>query len=367
MGRGRNRARRLSPDLDTSPTRLNLGDRRRYSNMMDLPGVSTPWVDSKDFTQQEQRFFNDFRPFFLLCQLSGMFPYKLNWQLSFGWCYWATALSLLLLIVLVFLLMFYIVQVVMVVSVKAGLLYIAYNLAWVVHIAHSIDWILTFFHDRKLFAEIFQGYRKFYRYLLADKSDKSVIKFTWKTFVAWEIMFYITAAALVLKSYYDRFLKETDAPQESLAVTEEERLTCAKIGIAITDTSNRTILATVDQLEIVQEYFSEDFRNVLFWVHLIANIICINVVFLSEVFFMFMISIIYHAFNFIHKQLDVLLGNPDSIFNISVVHEPVDIESEADKIVKKEMKKSRGLRLISPQRPPSGRQDQVGISRNLSI
>ena len=36
-------------------------------------------------------------------------------------------------------------------------------------------------------------------------SDKSVIKFTWKTFVSWEIMFYIAAAVLVFKSYYDRF------------------------------------------------------------------------------------------------------------------------------------------------------------------
>ena len=128
-----------------------------------------------------------FRPFFLLCQLSGMFPYKLNWKLPFVWGYWATILCLVHLIILVFLLAFYIIQVAMVINVKAGLLYVSYNLAWVVHIAHSIDWILVFFIQKKLFVQIFQGYRKFYRYLLADRSDKSVINFTWKTFVAWEI------------------------------------------------------------------------------------------------------------------------------------------------------------------------------------
>jgi hypothetical protein len=32
-----------------------------------------------------------------------------------------------------------------------------------------------------------------------------VIRFTWKTFVGWEIMFYITATALILKSYSDRY------------------------------------------------------------------------------------------------------------------------------------------------------------------
>ena len=55
-----------------------------------------------------------------------------------------------------------------------------------------------------MFMYIVQGYRKFYRYLLADGSDRSVIRFTWKTFVGWEIMFYITATALILKSYSDR-------------------------------------------------------------------------------------------------------------------------------------------------------------------
>jgi hypothetical protein len=29
-----------------------------------------------------------------------------------------------------------------------------------------------------------------------------------------------------------------------------------------------------------------------------------------------MISIIFHAFAFIHKRIDCLLGNPDTIFNI---------------------------------------------------
>ena len=88
---------------------------------------------------------------------------------------------------------------------KEALLYIIYNFSWVIHVVHAIDWIVNFFHDRKLFVQIFQGYRKFYRYLLADMSDKSVLKFTWKTFVSWEIMFYIAAAVLVFKSYYDRF------------------------------------------------------------------------------------------------------------------------------------------------------------------
>ena len=31
------------------------------------------------------RFFKDFRPFFFLCQLTGMFPYKLQWNLPFSW------------------------------------------------------------------------------------------------------------------------------------------------------------------------------------------------------------------------------------------------------------------------------------------
>lgn len=37
----------------------------------------------------------------------------------------------------------------------------------------------------------------------------------------------------------------------------------------------------------------------------------------SEVFFMMMISVIFHAFAFLHKQIDELLGNPDSIFNVA--------------------------------------------------
>ena len=290
-----------------------------------------------------------------------MFPYKLNWKLPFAWCYWATILCLLHLLVLVFLLAFYIIQVAMVINVKAGLLYISYNLAWVVHIAHSIDWILVFFIKKKLFVQIFQGYRKFYRYLLADCSDKSVINFTWKTFVAWEIMFYITAAALVLKSYYDRFVKDTNDVGDGSQETEEQKETCRKLGFSIKESNNRTILATIDQLEILQTYFSQDAQNVFFWIHLVANIICINVVFLSEVFFMVMISIIFHAFSFIHKQIDGLLGNPDSIFNISVVHEPIDdIETECDNIVRREVKTTTGLRVmsalsVSPKRIKSGR------------
>ena len=57
-----------------------------------------------------------------------------------------------------------IVQVVMVVAERAGFLYIAYNLSWVVHVFHSIDFILLFYLDKKDFVQIFQGYRKFYRY-----------------------------------------------------------------------------------------------------------------------------------------------------------------------------------------------------------
>ena len=317
------------------------------------------------------------RPFFLLCQLSGMFPYKLHWKLPFEWCYWATILCLIHLFILTFLLAFYITQVAMVINVKAGLLYISYNLAWVVHVAHSIDWIISFFIEKKLFVQIFQGYRKFYRYLLADQSDRSVINFTWKTFVAWEIMFYITAAALVLKSYYDRFVSDNNSNSDEDDVTNEQRETCAKLGFAVKKTTNRTILATVDQLEIFQYYFSKEVQDVFFWIHLVANIICINVVFLSEVFFMVMISIIFHAFSFIHKQIDGLLGNPDSIFNISVVHEPIDdLEAECDNIVRREMKSSNGLRVISalsvsPKRSKSGKsyhsnlrhvQHQNGIS-----
>ena len=122
---------------------------------------------------------------------------------------------------LLLLFVFYSYQAIESIKNKDALLYIIYNFSWVIHVVHAIDWIVNFFHDRKLFVQIFQGYRKFYRYLfvlvgafllalllrylLADMSDKSVIKFTWKTFVSWEIMFYIAAAVLVFKSYYDRF------------------------------------------------------------------------------------------------------------------------------------------------------------------
>ena len=44
---------------------------RRYSNLLDLPGVNlqpktaekitTPWLNSQDFNMQERRFFKDFR------------------------------------------------------------------------------------------------------------------------------------------------------------------------------------------------------------------------------------------------------------------------------------------------------------------
>ena len=90
---------------------------RRYSNLMDLPGVNinttskaNQWVD-EEFSIQERRFFNDFRPFFLLCQISGMFPNKLNWKLSFSWGYWATYFCLLNLIMMFILLIFYCSQV----------------------------------------------------------------------------------------------------------------------------------------------------------------------------------------------------------------------------------------------------------------
>ena len=120
-------------------------------------------------------------------------------------CYWGTILCLLNLFMMLLLFVFYSYQAIESIKNKEALLYIIYNFSWVIHVVHAIDWIVNFFHDRKLFVQIFQGYRKFYRYLLADMSDKSVIKFTWKTFVSWEIMFYIAAAVLVFKSYYDRF------------------------------------------------------------------------------------------------------------------------------------------------------------------
>ena len=335
----------------------SLGNRmesRRYSNLMDLPGVNldrrdNSWLDSQrasqDLNLQERRFFKDFRPFFLLCQLSGMFPYQLNYKLTFSWGYWATWFCLLYLTITIVMCVFYMVSVVMVVNAKAGLLYVAYNLAWVAHFAHCIDFILLFYTDRKEFQHIFQGYRKFYRYLLADRSDKSVISFTWKTFVAWELMFYITAALLVLKSYYDRFLKEDSSHAgESADMSLEHESICQEHGYYMKDNSNRTVMATIDQLPFIKDNLSETGLNILFWINLVANIMCMNIVFLSEVFFMVIISIIFHAFSFIHKQIDRLLGNPDSIFSIDVVHEPTEtVENIAENIVRKEFKAKRGL------------------------
>ena len=94
---------------------------RRYSNLMDLPGVERSrdtstssrtnlWVED-EFSYQERRFVNDFKPFFLLCQLSGMFPNKLDWKLSFSWGYWATYFCLFYLFIMIVLLVFYISQV----------------------------------------------------------------------------------------------------------------------------------------------------------------------------------------------------------------------------------------------------------------
>ena len=102
-----------------SKRREGVPSQRRYSNLMDLPGVNinnsnnskvNPWM-AQEFSIQEKRFFNDFRPFFLLCQLSGMFPNKLHWKLSFSWTYWATYFCLLNLIMMFILLAFYISQV----------------------------------------------------------------------------------------------------------------------------------------------------------------------------------------------------------------------------------------------------------------
>ena len=159
-----------------------------------------------------------------------------------------------------------------------------------------------------------------FRYLLADRSDKSVIRFTWKTFVTWEIMFYITAAILILKSYYDRFLNESSSEEQ--VASEEQRELCTELGYEMREKSNRTILATIDQLPFIKNSFDQTTLDVIFWLNLVANVMCVNIVFLSEVFFMVMVSVMYHAFAFIHKQIDKLLGNPDSIFNINVVHEP---------------------------------------------
>ena len=120
------------------------------------------------------------------------------------------------------------------------------------------------------------------------------------------------------------------------------------MGYAFKQQSNRTILATIDQLPFIRENFSSDVQNILFWINLVANVICVNVVFLSEVFVMVFVSIIYHAFSFIHKQIDKLLGNPDSIFSINVVHEPTEtLENEAYNIAKKEIKAHQGTRLIN--------------------
>lgn len=190
---------------------------------------------------------------------------------------------------------------------NTGLLYVSYNIAWVTHIAHSIDWIFSFYHERRTFSQIWQGYRKFYRYLLADQTDERVIRFTWKTFVAWEIMFYITSAMLILKSHTDRskVMNPSNYTMPVNVVDYEHYVP-----------PTRPILATFDQLEIVQENTSVEAQNIIFWVHLFFNIICLNIVFLSEVFFMMMVSIVYHAFAFLHKQIDEQLGNPDSIFNI---------------------------------------------------
>ena len=157
-------------------------------------------------------------------------------------------------------------------------------------------------------------------------------------------MFYISAALLILKSYYDRFLSKDSLPEDTLEITEEQRELCAHSGYKIRDETNRTILSTIDQLPFIRERVSESVINILFWINLVANTICMNVVFLSEVFVMVFVSIVYHAFAFIHKQIDKLLGNPDTIFSINVVHEPTNIEDEADKIVKKELKAQRGVR-----------------------
>ena len=122
--------------------------------------------------------------------------------------------------------------------------------------------------------------------MLADRSDKSVVSFTWKTFVTWEIMFYISAALLILKSYYDRFLSKDGLQEDTLEITEEQRELCVHSGYKIRDESNRTILATIDQLQFIRERASQSVLDIIFWINLVANIICINVVFLSEVFVM---------------------------------------------------------------------------------
>ena len=107
------------------PSERRNKDSRRYSNIMDLPGVnlsSTPnnlsnsksnqWLPPGEFNNQERRFFKDLRPFFLLCQLSAMFPNKLDWKLTFSWGYWATYFCILNILMMVVLLCFYLLQVI---------------------------------------------------------------------------------------------------------------------------------------------------------------------------------------------------------------------------------------------------------------
>ena len=142
-----------------------------------------------------------------------------------------------------------------------------------------------------------------------------------------------------------RFGFSSPETPEEIAKRRVVQETCTQFGfVQAGSTGNRTLLATVDQLSWMQDTFSKTFLDLVFWINLVVNIICLNITFLSEVFFMVMISIIFHAFIFIHKQIDGLLGNPDSVFNINVIHEPVDnVESEADQIVQRELKKAQVL------------------------
>ena len=293
-----------------------------------------------------------------------MFPNKLSETLPFSWCYPGTWVCLVHFVFLVLLLLFYIVQTGL--TMQTGLLYVSYNLSWVLHIGHSVEWIGNFFFKKRLWGQIFQGYRRFYRYLLADSSEKSVIRFTWKLFVSWTVMFYMTAAALILKSYFDRFpedAKKADGP--AAAVQNELAGRCLQIGYVRPAAGNATyksakpILATIDQVEAVHGVTTEAVRNVLFWLHLIANVVCINVVFISEVFIMFMITIMYHAFLFIHNEIDSLLGNPDSIFNVAVIHDPMDeLEEEMDRYVKTEIRTNRRIHPTADKAVGHGQQQQ---------
>ena len=153
---------------------------------------------------------------------------------------------------------------------------------------------------------------------------------------------------------------ETEEEIERTRIVEE---TCVQYGFHQHKTTfNKSLLATVDQSEWMKDNFSNFFLDVVFWIHLTANIICLNVTFLSEVFFMVMVSIIFHAFSFIHKQIDGLLGNPDSIFNINVVHEPVDTaETEADHIVRKELKEAKVNKLPVGQKTTNRKYPHLGI------